>query len=397
MNTMKLARYNKLSCLKRISRTLLEEFLARYAADLHHTGWTLPPPGLSDDAFLQEVAHRLMSPGQLPDSLNDALVVLDEMSAPRAFQQLESAADWPRLQSVLKPESTREEIVLQLWLREQQFLTKQHNALRLKRLTAFEYAGTRVPRGQRPAFESPDKLIILQLTQSLDAWFARNQRGAETTRIEVYPIGHDYYFLIRHADIFTRMPKVLRQETQFLHFHPERDDVVVLSPRLDEIRVNARTRSERNLYFAEFGAHLRGDAKYFSERAPYTLEPLRHLTPDCLKPREIPGLHEARLRELQVAYDSEGHEIITRSSTNLFDLEMVGGHRPIPIPGTGRIVRAVFEMQFAASKRLYPVEVRLPNMMKVSRHCDFPAIQAWVCATGIRVGETKSGETLIAA
>jgi hypothetical protein len=54
-------------------------------------------------------------------------------------------------------------------------------------------------------------------------------------------------------------------------------------------------------------------------------------------------------------------------------------------------------MQFAASKRLYPVEVRLPNMMKVSRHCDFPAIQAWVCATGIRVGETKSSETLIAA
>jgi hypothetical protein len=81
----------------------------------------------------------------------------------------------------------------------------------------------------------------------------------------------------------------------------------------------------------------------------------------------------------------------------LFDLEMVGGHRPIPIPGNGRIVRAVFEMQFAASKRLYPVEVRLPNMMKVSRHCDFPAIQAWVCATGIRVGETKSSETLIAA
>src|ERR1051326_7579353 len=89
-------------------------------------------------------------------------------------------------------------------------------------------------------------MAIVALTQDLDAWFARNQRGAETTRIEVYPMDGEFWFLIRHGDIFTRASKVEQQNTEILHFRPERDDVVVYSPERDEVRVNARTKGERD-------------------------------------------------------------------------------------------------------------------------------------------------------
>jgi len=396
MHALKLKRLPKLSVLKRISRPLLEEFFARFETALNGNGLALPPPGLSDDGFLKEIAALLMHPRQLPDGVNDALAVLEEMSAPRAFEQLEAAPDWPVLQSGLKAESTREEMVLQLWLRDRDRLSRQHNALRLVRLTAFEYAATNMSADKRPPLDAADKLAIINLTTSLDAWFARNQRGAETTRIEVYPLRGDYYYLIRHADIFTRMPKVLRQNTEFLHFHPERDDVVVISPRLDEIRVNARTRSERDLYITQFGLHLRGDANYFSERAPYTLEPLRTHGADCLKPHGIPTLEQIRLRELEVAFPEQDHEIISRSPRGLFELAGSIGFDPNPVPDNGRLARAIFEMQFSSSKRLYPVEIRIPNILKVSRHCDFPAIQSWVCQAGFRIGQSMMSEEVVA-
>jgi len=397
MNALKLKRLPKLTVLKHIGRPLLEEFFARFEADLHASGLALPPPRLADGNYLREIAGLLLHPRQLPDSLNDALVVLDEMSSAPGFEQLEASPDWAVLHRGLEADSTREEIVLQLWLRDRAHLIRQHNRLRLVRLTAFEYAGAKTPSGLRPAFDPADKLALVNLTTSLDAWFARNQRGAETTRVEVYPLRGDFYYLIRHADVFTRLPKVERQNTEFMHFHPERDDVVVLSPRLDEIRVNARTRAERDLYISQFGLHLRGDAHYFSERAPYTLEPLRIIGADCLKPRNLPAIGNIRLRELEVSFQDKEHELISRSPRGLFELAALEGVEASPIPAQGRLARAVFELQFSGSNKFYPLEIRVPNMLKVSRHCDFQAIQTWVCQTGFRLGHEALSEEMVAA
>src|SRR5258706_9057327 len=183
MNALKLKRLPKLTVLKHIGRPLLEEFFARFEADLHASGLALPPPSLADGNFLREIAGLLLHPRQLPDSLNDALVVLDEMSSAPGFEQLEASPDWAVLHRGLKADSTREEIVLQLWLRDRAHLIRQHNRLRLVRLTAFEYAGAKTPSGQRPAFDPADKLALVNLTTSLDAWIARNPLGAETTRL----------------------------------------------------------------------------------------------------------------------------------------------------------------------------------------------------------------------
>jgi hypothetical protein len=402
MPTLRLKCLNKPGILKRIGRPLLTRFFEQFAADFNSNGLALPPPELADADYFNSLAQLLMRPEALPDALNEALVAVDDLSAPQGFEALERSPGWPARQPLLKPDSTREDIALQLWLADSKFLISVHNQLRLARLTVFEYASH--PNG---AASSPlpirlgegsgvraslDKSAILSLTFALDSWFATNHRGSETTRIEVYPLRDEYWFLIRHGDLFIRAPRVRQQTTEILHYRPERDDVVVYSPALEEIRVNARTQGERELYIQQFGLHLRGSLEHFSHRAPYTLEPLRTHGASALDPDGLDGISNITLRELEIVLNNNQRETITHEAEDIFCC-----HRDprgtSPIPNDGYLARAIFNLQFAGASKAHPVEIRLPNVLKLSRRCDPHAVQDWLIKRGFR----KNAPELVAA
>jgi hypothetical protein len=235
-----------------------------------------------------------------------------------------------------------------------------------------------------PAEPIPDPLTIVHLTAAIDRWFAFHARGAETTRVEVYPVDGELWFLVRHGDLFKRVAKVERQRTDTVHFRPERDDVVVLSPEFNELRVNARTKAERDLYIREFGRHLCGDENYFSERRPYTLEPLRELGRDAVDADGIEGIQRIRLCKLAVRFENSLNESIVREADDLFSCPPTSPFQAGPIPAQGVLERALFEIQFTGSVRSHPVEIRVPNTLKLSRRCDPEAVRNWLRARGFR-------------
>jgi hypothetical protein len=398
MTALRLKCLNKPGVLKRIGRPLLIRFFEQFAADLNSNGLALPPPESSDTDFFNCLAQLLMRPEDLPDTLNEALVAVDDLSTPQGFESLEKAPGWPTRQSRLKPESTREDIALQLWLVDREFIVNVHNQLRLTRLTVFEYAAhdsgrpdaARSASGATPGSSSTldksaiDKAAVGTLTLALDQWFATNHRGSETTRIEVYPLRSEYWFLIRHGDVFIRAPKVRQQTTEILHYRPERDDVVVYSPGLNEIRVNARTQGERELYIQQFGLHLCGSLDYFSHRAPYTLEPLRSQGASALDPDGLEGISNITLRELQILLNNNQRETITRQAEDIFQCAPFDPRHTSPIPDDVHLARAIFDIQFAGARKPHPVEIRLPNILKVSRRCDPGAVQDWLIKRGFR-------------
>src|SRR5215471_4560240 len=140
MTTLKLKCLNKPGVLKRIGRPLLTRFVQQFAPQLKSNGLSLPPPEISDADYFNSLARLLMRPEDLPDSLNEALVAVDDLSTPQGFESLEESPGWPARQSLLKPDSSREDIALQLWLADREFVIGVHNRLRLTRLTVFEYA-----------------------------------------------------------------------------------------------------------------------------------------------------------------------------------------------------------------------------------------------------------------
>jgi hypothetical protein len=396
MTTLRLKCFNKPGVLKRIGRPLLTRFFEQFAPQLNSNGLSLPPPELSDSDFFNSLARLLMRPEDLPDALNEALVAVDDLSTPQGFESLEKSPGWGARRSLLKGDSTREDIALQLWLADREFVIGVHNRLRLTRLTVFEYAahengGVNSPAPERSNRDGAptelgalDKAAIGTLTIALDEWFAVNHRGSETTRIEVYPLRDEYWFLIRHGDVFIRAPKVRQQTTEILHYRPERDDVVVYSPSLDEIRVNARTQGERELYIEQFGLHLRGSLDYFSHRAPYTLEPLRTQGAGALDADGLQGIANITLRELEILLNNNQRETITRQAEDIFRCAPLDPRQASPIPEDVHLARAIFDVQFAGARKAHPVEIRPPNILKVSRRSDPHAVQDWLLKRGFR-------------
>ncbi len=386
MQTMKLHRFNKPEILKQIGRNMLERFFAYFQAELTAAGLALPPPTMAENDYYTAVAWLLLNPERLPDSLNEALFDIEAVAHPRAFGKLESSLCWAKLRTSLKPDAGREEMVLQAWLENPIIITEIHNSIRLQRLTSFYYAATRVSSGKRPPFVEPDKAMLKAMTADLDRWFAGHNRGHRAARMQLQRINGEFWFLIRHGDIYTRTAKVQEQHTEMLHFRPERDDVVVYSAERDELRINCRTQAEREMYIRHFGLNLRGRTDYFSWREPYTLEPLRTDGAGALDVSDIEGLVGILLRELEVSYDRDKCQVITRAEQGLFAFATGEQSAPNPIPQQGSLVRAIFEIQFAGSTRPRPVEIRVPNVLRVSQRCDARALQHWLIRSRFRHG-----------
>lgn len=384
MRNLTFKRFTRPQVLQRVGRDLLSRFLGQFEAELAARGLTKPSATLPENAWFGALARLLRSPEDLPPELNEALFAIEEMATAEGQEQLETALEQANLALDLAPGSTREDLALQVWLADPALLARAHNGQRLRRLSAFEFFGAQAGSGGGAPCEPPTEVLLGRLQAELDPWFARHQRGRDTTRLELYPLEGEFWFLVRHGDTFSRTAKVEAQRTEVLHYRPERDDVVVYSPEHDEIRINTRTRGERDLYVQKFGLCLRGREDYFSRESTYTLEPLRADGPAALNPDGVEGIRKVILREVQIAWDDSCGTVVTRFADDLFGCAPVEG-RLEAIPRHGRLVRASFDFHFEDRSRPRLVQVRVPNRLKLGRHCDASCVDRWLCRRGFRV------------
>jgi hypothetical protein len=383
-NIIRFRRFTKPQVLRHIGRDLLSRFLFSFADELRSGNISLPQADISDDSYFQAVAKVLLCPEELPPRLNEALFAVDEMASVEGHERLQAAVEKQGLNLNLSSDCSREDFALQVWLVDPALLARKHNEQCLGRLTAFHHFSSTDPRTEPPLSIAPGSPSLETLRAGIDSWFAAHGRGEATTRIEPYPLDSEYWFLVRHGDSFSRTPKVENSKTEILHFRPERDDVVVYSPEQDEIRINARTKGERDLYRQQFGICLRGDRNYFCRNSTYTLEPLRTYGASCLATDGLEGISKIILRELEIVSDNRHCEVLVRQADDLFQFHALTDHGD-PLMDSGRLTRAGFEFHFDDSSKPRPVQIRLPNLLKVGRHCDVSLINRWLWARGFRL------------
>jgi hypothetical protein len=402
MNVVRFKRFTRPQVLRGAGRDLLGRLFGRFREELASRGLGLPGREVTDEIYYGALARVLMSPEGLPERLNEVLFAIDEMATPDGQQRLQAAVRQAGIEVALEEESSEMDVALRVWLAAPDLLAAVHNQQRMGRLAAFEYFGAaetgaargggvrsagRWPGGPgQPGggmgMLAPEELA--GLTQSLDDWFARHHLGRCTTRIEQYAMDGELWFLVRHGVAYSRTPKVEQWRSEIIHFRPEKDDVVVYTPVFDELRVNARTRGERQAYREQFGWFLRGRTDYFSERMTHTLEPLRVEGADALDPAGIDGLVKVVLREIEVVRDNGFNEVIRLQADDLFECAAVC-HREA-VPASGRLSRATFEFHFEGCSRPQPVQVRLPNFVKLGRHCQAPLVNQFLRRRGFRAG-----------
>lgn len=393
---MKFKRFTKPTFLKEIGRGLLGCFLARFGQEFAEKGVTLPAAELPEDQFFDAAAKLAMSPDGLPDTFIEAAFAIEGMANDEGQERLLRALEKSDPPMDFHEDSSHADIAVQVFLANPAVFAKKHNEQRLSRLSTFEYFGNKKPVDRRDAFAMPDAATIERLTKDFDDWFPLHNRGKQTTHIDPYYIEGEYWFVIRHGDTFARMPTAVEnREVRILHFRPAKDDVVVYSPERDEIRIHAGTKGERELYRQTFGIRLFGDAEHFSERKAYTLEPLRTDGAACLDTDGITGLSQIVLREVEWAWDNGHNEVQIKRADDLFAATAARGADAYLVPNGARLIRASFDFYFGDSLKPRRVQVRLPNTVKVGRHCDAQIVQQWISARGFRAAlkPTNGGDS----
>ena len=126
------------------------------------------------------------------------------------------------------------------------------------RLTSFDYYGSKEPVDRTGTFKPPTAEVLAAMAKALDEWFAEHNRGKQTARVDVHAIDGEYHFIIRHGDTFIRTAKVEQQKTEMLHYGPEKDDVVVYSPELDETAFTPAPRASGSCIGGSRPAAVRG-------------------------------------------------------------------------------------------------------------------------------------------
>ena len=386
---MSLKRFTSVKNLRGLGRPLLKEFFERFDAELKAKKTPMPDETLeNDDEYFKQLAVVFFSPKGLPDEMTRVLDAVVELADDKGVENLTKAAKEKKLEIDWAKKRTNLDIVMQVWLVDAELMIERHNEHRLVRTTKFQYWGTKTPLADRVPFSPPTDEVIELLRKSVDAWCIENHRGENTATITKHEVEGEWWFLIQHGGMMSRLAESKgNQKTETLFYRPGKDDVVVYNVERDEIRIHTESKGERVLYQAEFGQRLRGDTYYFSERKNFVLNPLRDDLDNALSAEGLPDIKSIKLQEVEIWFGGDFDDRLVRKSD---DMVASATQRSTPdkivkaLMDGGMLVRAVFELEFANSKKPRKVTLRPPDVLNVGRHGDVKAVQNWLSKRNFR-------------
>ncbi len=372
MSTLNPRRFANVGTLKKVHQDRLlsllvphEEYLAGRAVDFDD--------GQID--FVGLVAVLLKPDEKFPVDLADALHHINELATEDGMDDFLEAAENRGLDLRLDDEPTPADVALSAWLADRDLVERVVAEQFLLRPRSFEYA---VGSGDPPvmvAAPSDDELRAME--KALDDYFDKKKRGRHS-KVFVFPKDDGVWFLIRHGEPMDRRGVIRDGESQAVFFRPEKYDVVVYDPVLDELRVNARNKGEKELYRKQIGLRLFADEGYFTDAARYTLDPLLEDGAAALVCADVAGLEYVRLKEVHYYRGGSQKEIEIRKAKDLFAAYAEKGRT---LPG-GRMLKAGFEVKFSDAKNPRTLNIRLPRTAQFTRDDDSACLDTWMIRRG---------------
>ena len=372
MATYNLRRFTNAEALKAVAHERLVALLSPYATYLNHRELTLPSPSASDGLDYEQLVHILMNPGHdTPKGLIDALYLVHEMATPECMDVLLQEAEGNSITLDDNPDPTPADVAVQVYLQDKDLLERKHAEQQLTRPRSFEYFQTDVH--PIPAFKPPSPKTMAALEKDLDDWFEKKKRG-RGCRVFIYPKEDAVWFLVRHGDPFKREGNFAGQEPS-VFYRPEKYDVLVYEPSIGEIRMNACSKGEKDLYRLKFGLHLFGNDNFFPGTAKYTLEPLRRDGEASLRCTDVDGMDWVKLIEVHYFWGGTEKEVEVRKANDVFAALNARGRG---MPAKARILRASFQIKFSDSKRTRAVTIRASNIAQYTRDSDSAVVEEWL-------------------
>jgi len=277
MATFNLRRFSKPEMLRRIDREHLIAFLEPYADYFSDRGVELPSVNTEEELDYNALSQALLNPNtSTPDDLAEALYYVNEMSTQKGFDSIQDAIAGTDIDVVIGENVAHADLAIQVWMKDRNLIERLHAEQFIFRRRSFEYF--RATNGSIPEFKEPSDETIHALEADLDEWFAKKRRG-KYSKVYVFPKEDYTWFLVRHGKPYARESVIEGGESSSQYFRPEKYDVIVYNPTFGEIRMNAETKGEKELYRAKFGQHFFGNSDFFVSPHRVTSMPAGGSTP----------------------------------------------------------------------------------------------------------------------
>ena len=375
MATFNPRRFSKPETLRMVAREHLIAFLRPHAAYFTARGVELPSNQTQELDYDTLSDVLLSSDTTTPPELAESLYYVDELSTQEGFDSIQEAIDGTEFDATISDEITCADLAIQVWMRNRDLIERLHAEQFLHRPRSFEYFMT---TGEIQDCRKLDEVGLRALESDLNDWFEKKRRG-RTAKVFVYRKPDFIWFLVRHGEPFTREPSLKAgNEEGSEYFRPMKFDLLVYNPNIGEIRVNATSKGEKQLYRKHFGGHFFGDDEYFDSTAKFTLDPLREDGADAVLCGDIDGLEEIKLKEIQIFRGGTHKEIEIRKAEDIF---AALAERERDLSKAKGLFKASFSVKFTDSKT--PRTVTLSgNKAQYKRDDDSEILEQWFAARG---------------
>ena len=381
MATYRLRHFSRPETLRAISQSKLREFLTPHHEFLAQHGLDVSPA--DTDLDLEVLSGLFMDPvPDTPGDLINALVYVDEMATPEAMDSLLAEIVGVDLGIIDRDEMTPADLAIHVWIADRNIIERKHAEFGLIRPRSYDHFQSGKPKPMK----SPGSKSLIAMEEDLDRWFEKHNRG-NGAKVFVFPKVDGVWLLIRHGDTYKREGSLEGSESTSIHYRPEKYDIAVYQPETGELRINAKSDGEKQLYRLLIGRHFFKSDDHFPGEEKYTLEPLRTYGSASLNCVDIDGLDWIKLKEYQILYPGSPWQVISRKSDDMFALL---DQQKRTIHESGQLLRATFQVKFKDCKRPRSVVIRSGNKTSLTRDDDSALVEKWLSARGFIIHAAES-------
>jgi len=378
MGAFSLRRFTKPETLRGISRDKLLELLGMHREYFLSRGVALPVPGSHEPFDVEALIPIFLSPDRaMPMDLVESLYLINELATPKGMDAILRETRSRGIRLPLPWQPTALDVAVCAFLADREILERiHHEHAMLKRRTFVYFKPLDAPR---PLEVSAVQAALPALEAELNEYFAAHNRGRHV-HVFLFPRDAELWLTIRHGDVFRREVNLEDEKSVMFVYRPECFNAVVYNGVGGELRVQASTDGERELYRHAMGKHLLGSEFHFWGAKKYSCDPLRTAGPACLAVSDVEGIEWARLTEIHCEQFVQRQRLV--QSRKASDLFATCQDWRSWFPTDASILRANFKVKFRHAKAPQSVSLCPPHTATYSHDADCSLTERWLRARG---------------
>ncbi len=388
MTTAKYQRFTNLRVLKSIKHDRLLKFLSPHHDYIASRGLRLPRKGIINDSEFERIGEILRTPDHnTPSELMCAVHMVNELARESTMEtllhQIEDLAEAFDNDEKIMPADVAVEAILRNRVLAESIHRLQ--ALNARRTYSYFQANS----DEVPVLDVPLDRRRVSFELCVGTYFESKKCG-RGTQATVHLTDDVLEINVSHGRPWQLQDILVDGARDILNFQPLHEDLLQYNRLTGELKINAATPIQKEMYRAAFGLYFFDDPGLFPPGDIWTAEPLRQNSEASLSVVNVPQLLSATLTGVTLFIAGAKPELVTTRRADLIEVldERISYFENLDIDV--RIAEARIELLFGDGRRTRSVAIKPPNIAVYTRDGDADVIEAFLKDRGYSNGKAIS-------